>query len=38
MAIPLLAEAVHDGLTCLNARRSVPAWHLTAPGPEAATL
>jgi nitroreductase len=38
MAIPLLAEAVHDGLTCLNARRSVPARQLTAPGPDAATL
>jgi nitroreductase len=38
MAIPLPAEAVDDGLTCLNARRSVPAKQLTTPAPDDATL
>jgi nitroreductase len=38
MAVPLPEKAPEDGLTCLNARRSVPARQLTAPGPDAAAL
>ena len=38
MAVPLTTEMVHDGLTCLNTRRSVPARQLAAPGPDDATL
>ena len=38
MTVPIPAEAANDGLACLNARRSVPARQLAAPGPDAATL
>ena len=38
MTVPLPAEAAADDLSCLNARRSVPARQLQAPGPDDATL
>ena len=38
MTVPLPAEAAADDLSCLNARRSVPARQLAAPGPDDATL
>jgi nitroreductase len=38
MAVPLPEKAPEDGLTCLNARRSVPAKQLAAPCPDDATL
>jgi nitroreductase len=38
MAVPLPEKAPEDSLTCLNARRSVPAKQLAAPGPDDATL
>jgi nitroreductase len=38
MAVPLPEKTPEDGLTGLNARRSVPARQLAAPGPDDATL